>query len=111
MELATKYDVRPVFLADWVDVVFMHFEVDARALRHGVPLELDLFDGGSAYVTLVAFTQKRLRPRWGGRIGRWLSAPVGEHEFLNVRTYVRVRSEAGIYFIAEWIPNALARVL
>jgi uncharacterized protein YqjF (DUF2071 family) len=102
--------VKPMFLANWVDVVFMHFEVDAARLGREVPVELDLWEG-KALVTLVAFTQQRLRPRWGGRLSEWMSGPVGEHEFLNVRTYVRVGGERGIYFLAEWIPNALARVI
>jgi uncharacterized protein YqjF (DUF2071 family) len=35
--------------------------------------------------------------------------PVAQHEFLNVRTYVRVGADRGIYFIVEWVPNALAQ--
>jgi uncharacterized protein YqjF (DUF2071 family) len=107
---AARHRVRPIFIADWVDVLFMHFEVDPTALSRQVPVELDLHEG-NAYVSLVAFTQKRLRPQWGGRFSEWLSAPLGEHEFLNVRTYVRVAGERGIYFLVEWIPNRLARAL
>jgi len=107
-------DVRGLFLADWSDVVFMHFEVDEAVLRRSVPLELDLYHG-KAYVSLVAFTQKRLRPRWGGRLAEWLSRPVGEHEFLNVRTYVRGRGrgqdERGVYFLVEWISSRMARAI
>ena len=101
---------RPMFLADWTDVLFIHFRVNPDVLTREVPVELDLFDG-NAYVSLVAFTQQRLRPRWGGRFTQFLSTPLGEHEFLNVRTYVRFRGERGIYFLVEWIPNRLARVI
>ena len=38
-----------------------------------VPMELDRFDG-DAYVSLVAFTQARLRPVIAGRWLEWLSA-------------------------------------
>src|SRR5206468_5090839 len=69
--------------------------------------ELDLRDG-QAYVSLVAFTQRRLRPAFGGRVAAMLASPLADHAFLNVRTYVRHRGEAGIFFIAEWIPNRLA---
>src|SRR6185369_13119824 len=63
---------------------------------------------GSAYVSLVAFTQSRLRPIWGGRLAEMLSAPLAQHEFLNVRTYVRHEDEQGIFFMTEWIPNRVA---
>jgi len=100
----------PIFLADWLNVLFVHFEVDRDHLADQVPLELDLHEG-KAYVSIVAFTQKRLRPRFGGRIAEWLSRPLAEHEFLNVRTYVRVGSDRGIYFMVEWVPNALAKLI
>jgi uncharacterized protein YqjF (DUF2071 family) len=106
---------RPLFLADWERVVFVHFAVDPAALRPLVPFELDLHDG-RAYVSLVAFTQRNLRPalgagtRLGAALARPLAAlgrPLAEHEFFNVRTYVRRGGERGIYFLAEWIPNRL----
>jgi uncharacterized protein YqjF (DUF2071 family) len=98
---------RPVLLADWTDVLMVHFPVDPEVLQPHVPFELDLFRG-RAYVSLVAFTQRRLRPRVGGKLAAIASAPLAEHEFLNVRTYVRHGGERGIYFLAEWIPNRLA---
>jgi len=98
---------RPVLLADWTDVLMVHFPVDPKVLQPHVPFELDLFHG-RAYVSLVAFTQRRLRPRMGGRLAAVASRPLAEHEFLNVRTYVRRGAERGIYFLAEWIPNRLA---
>src|SRR5437016_3224059 len=97
----------PLFFADWLDVVFVHFRVDAARLQAAVPLELDRY-AGDAFVSLVAFTQDRLRPARGGRFAQWLATPLGRHEFLNVRTYVRYGQTRGIYFIAEWIPNRLA---
>ncbi len=96
-----------MFTADWLDVIFVHFRVDAARLARRVPLELDLYDG-DAYMSLVAFTQSRLRPTMGGRLGEMLAAPLAHHEFLNVRTYVRHDDDRGIFFIAEWIPNRVA---
>jgi uncharacterized protein YqjF (DUF2071 family) len=75
-----------------------------------VPFELDTFKG-DAYVSVVAFTQSRLRPVIGGRITAMMSAPLAEHEFLNLRAYVRVNGEPAIYFISEWIPNRLAALI
>jgi hypothetical protein len=97
----------PLFVADWDDVAFVHFAFERSALQPLVPFELDLFDG-TAYVSLVAFTQRRLRPRRGGRLAAALSTPLATHEFLNVRTYVRHAGERGIYFLCEWVPNRLA---
>src|SRR5687767_4543762 len=98
---------RPLFLADWTDVLFVHFAVDPAVLQPHVPFALDLFRG-RAYVSLVAFTQRNLRPRIGGRLAALLARPLATHEFLNVRTYVRCGRERGIYFLAEWIPNRSA---
>ena len=38
----------------------------------------------------------------------WLLRPIATHEFLNVRTYVEHDGEPGIFFLAEWLPNALS---
>ncbi|HEY8666310.1 MAG TPA: DUF2071 domain-containing protein, partial [Tepidisphaeraceae bacterium] len=99
-----------VLRADWRDAAFLHFRVDPAALQPLVPFALDLRDG-LAYVSLVAFTQRRLRPKVAGRLAALLCRPLADHAFLNLRTYVRVHDEPGIYFLAEWIPNALAAYL
>src|SRR3989442_5779311 len=49
-----------------------------------------------------------LRPRIGGRLSAFLLSPLATHAYLNVRRYVRCRGEAGIYFLAEWLPNPLS---
>src|SRR5688572_19459462 len=97
----------PLFLADWVDTMMVHLEVDPAAIQHATPFPIDLFDG-RAFVSLVFFTMRRMRPRLGGRIGEWLMRPIATHEFLNVRTYVNCNGERGIHFLAEWLPNAFS---
>jgi hypothetical protein len=97
----------PLFLADWDRVLMIHFEVDADVLQREVTFELDLRDG-RAFVSLVAFTMRGMRPRIGGRLAAWLFRPIATHDFLNVRTYVRHGGEAGIHFLAEWLSNRLA---
>src|SRR3954466_8875170 len=77
----------PMFYARWDRAVFIHYAADPATLQREVPFELDLRDG-RAFVSLVAFTLVRMRPRIGGRIGEWLLKPIATHEFLNVRTYV-----------------------
>src|SRR5438093_912692 len=81
----------PLFLGDWVDAVFIHYEVDAKVLQTEVPFELDLWEG-RAFVSLVAFTMRRLRPRSGGRLAEALFKPLACTGYLNVRTYTRHRT-------------------
>ncbi len=101
---------RPLFVADWLNAMFIHLRVDRSILQAALPMELDTFDG-DAYVSLVAFTQDRLRPRIGGRISALLSRPLARHPFFNLRTYVRHGGARGIFFLAEWIPNRLAALI
>ena len=97
----------PMFYARWDRAVFIHYEADAATLQRDVPFDLDLREG-RAFVSIVAFTLARMRPRIGGRLGEWLFKPIATHEFLNVRTYVQHRGEPGIYFLAEWLSNPLS---
>ena len=90
--------------------VFIHYRVEAAALQPCVPFELDLREGW-AYVSFVAFTMERMRLNVVGRAAAWLTRPIATHPLLNLRTYVRHRGEAGIYFLAEWLPNPLSVML
>jgi uncharacterized protein len=96
-------------LCDWLDVVFVHFAVTPSALQPQIPFELDVRDG-LAYVSAVAFDMKRMRLANAGRLAAWLASPLGNHGFLNLRTYVRHEGETGIYFLAEWMPNLINRI-
>jgi uncharacterized protein len=97
----------PLFLAGWVRTLFIHFEVDADRLQREVPFPLDLRDG-KAYVSLVAFTMRGMRFRFGGKAPSLLTKPISTHDFLNVRTYVNHNGERGIFFITEWLSNWLS---
>ncbi len=97
----------PLFYATWDQAVMIHYEADPAALQSCVPFPLDLRNG-RAFVSLVAFTLRRMRPKRGGRLTEWLLTPIATHEFLNVRTYVRVNGEPGIFFLAEWLSNAIS---
>jgi len=99
-----------LFVADWDRVLMIHFEVEADSLQRAVPFELDLI-ANRAFITIVAFTMRHLRPQTGGRLAAWLLKPIATHEFLNVRTYVRHGGETGIFFLAEWLPNQLSVAL
>jgi len=100
----------PLLFSDWDRALFMHFEVEPGALQAAVPFKLDLHEG-KAYVSLVAFTMRRMRPLLGGQMTEWCFKPMATHELLNLRTYVCHRGEPGIYFLAEWIPNRLSAFL
>jgi uncharacterized protein len=103
-------DGRPLFLGNWERVMFIHYETDANVLQKQIPFELDLWQG-VAVVSVVAFSMRRLRPAFGGRLTERLFLPIANHEFLNVRTYVRPGGQAGIYFMAEWVNNPLSLLL
>jgi uncharacterized protein YqjF (DUF2071 family) len=94
----------PLFLADWLEVTMLHFEVDLRRLRRTTPLEIDCFEG-RAFVTLVAFRMANLRLRRLPNLTAWLFRPFTTSRFLNLRTYVKSGGEAGIQFLAEWLSN------
>jgi uncharacterized protein YqjF (DUF2071 family) len=100
----------PMFVADWDRVLMIHFSVDAKQLQHDVPFELDLWDG-HAFVSLVAFTMRGMRPAFGGRLTSWVFRPLATHDFLNMRTYVRKGRDTGIHFLAEWVSSRLALAL
>ena len=100
----------PAFFADWLDVLFIHFTVDPAALQPDVPFELDLH-GGQAFVSLVLFDARRVRPCFGGPVMRAACRRIAEHSFLNVRTYVRVTDEPGICFLTEWVDSRIDALL
>lgn len=105
---------RAWFQAGWMRALMLHYALPPEVLAPMVPFALDL-RGGSAWVSLVFFTQERLRPalraEWAQHCAEVFSAPLARHGFLNVRTYVRVNGEPGIYFLSEHIPNPLAVLL
>jgi hypothetical protein len=97
----------PLFYANWDNVLFIHYEIEPDGLQRGIPYPLDLYHG-RAFVSLVAFTMRGMRPRFGGTLSALLFKPIATHHFLNVRTYVRHKDEAGIYFMREWLSNRMA---
>jgi uncharacterized protein YqjF (DUF2071 family) len=107
--LVSKF-AEPLFLARWDRAVFINYSADPAVLQRQVPFELDLYEG-QAFVSIVAFTLIRMRPRFGGAFSEWILKPIATHEFLNIRTYVRHEGEPGIFFLAEWLSNRLSVLL
>jgi uncharacterized protein YqjF (DUF2071 family) len=93
-----------VMTQTWCDLLFAHWRVNASEVRAKVPSEftLDLFDG-SAWLGIVAFHMTNAAPR-GVPALPWVS----EFPELNVRTYVRVADEPGIFFFSLDAGSALA---
>ncbi len=95
---------RPAIRMTWESVLFMHWPVPRAALRGLVPkpLEIDVFDG-TGWVGLVPFTM----PVVGST---WLPPIPTAHRFheCNVRTYVRLAGEPGVYFFSLDAASRLA---
>jgi uncharacterized protein len=100
----------PLFFANWERALFIHYEIDVTILQQQLPFELDLWNG-KAFVSLVAFIMRDMRPRIGGQFFAWLFKPIATHSFLNLRTYVKHDNEPGICFLTEWLSSRLSVAL
>jgi len=85
----------PIGFQRWQRLLFLHWFVSADALRAVVPeaLELDLL-GDTALVGIVPFVMRDIRPTW---FPQGLGFNFLE---LNLRTYVRLNGEPGVYFFS-----------
>ena len=101
-------DRRPVMYQEWHHLLFLHWDVPAEPLRALIPpgLELDTFEG-RAFVGLVPFTMRGIRPR------RLPSAPcLSNFHETNVRTYVhRDGRDPGVWFFSLDAANPAAVAL
>jgi uncharacterized protein YqjF (DUF2071 family) len=88
----------------WHDLLFAHWPIPAELLRTLVPsaLEIDLFEG-RAWLGIVAFEMTNVAPRMTPALP-WISA----FPEINVRTYVRMKDRAGVYFFSLDATNSLA---
>jgi uncharacterized protein YqjF (DUF2071 family) len=86
----------PLMRQTWKELLFLHWPVDAAALRPHVParLAIDTFDG-AAWIAIVPFTIR------GSRVTFAPSLPffTNFHE-LNVRTYVHLDGAPGVWFFS-----------
>lgn len=73
----------------------MHWEVPLEILRECVPadMEIDTFEG-RAYVSLVAFTMKKVRPKNLPSLSY-----ISDFHEINLRTYTINDNKKGVYFI------------
>ena len=85
-------DRRHTLDQDWRFLTFMHWRVDIEKLRPHVPegLEIDTFEG-YAYIGLVPFMMKHVRPSW------FVSTPgISNFPEFNIRTYVKKDGIEGV---------------
>jgi uncharacterized protein YqjF (DUF2071 family) len=88
----------------WNDFLFMHWAVDADAMRALVPEPLDLhLHDGACYVGIIPFHMTDVRPRGTVNIPGISAFPE-----LNVRTYVSYQGRPGVYFLSLEAHNRLA---
>jgi uncharacterized protein len=88
----------------WHDLLFMHWPVEAEALRPLIPpaLSLDTFDG-SAWLGVVPFGMTGVRPRFLPAVPRLSTFPE-----INLRTYVTAEDKPGIWFFSLDAHNPVA---
>ncbi|MEP6570184.1 MAG: DUF2071 domain-containing protein [Acidobacteriota bacterium] len=104
MKLHERPPGRPIMYQKWGKLLFMHWRIDEQVLRPLIPapLEIDTFDG-SAWIGVVPFTMWNIR-------ALFLPTIPGASAFheLNVRTYVRHRDVASVWFLSLDAANKLA---
>jgi uncharacterized protein len=87
----------------WDSVLLLHFRVAAAALGPLVPPQLTVEEADdSAWVSLVPFRMRNVRPRYLPAIG-----PLSNFTELNVRTYVRAAGKPGVFFLGIQARGAL----
>jgi len=92
----------------WAELLFLHWEVPAAALRPLVHrrLELDTFEG-RAFVTITPFTVRGARLR-----GLPPIPPLADFDEINVRTYVRLGgADPAVWFFSLDAASAMAAAI
>jgi len=105
---ARRPDRHAVMHQKWRSLLFLHWALPPEAVRPLLPpsLDLDLFEG-QAYVGLVPFTMRGIRPSLLPAVP-WLS---NFHE-TNVRTYVHNKGrDPGVWFFSLDAANPVAVLL
>jgi uncharacterized protein len=91
-----RADAKTAGQQSWRSLLFMHWPVRPERLRSLVPsrLTLDTFEG-MAYVSITPFTVRRARVR-----GLPPIPGTAAFDEVNVRTYVRLDGEPGVWFFS-----------
>ena len=96
----------PILLQKWEKLSFMHWRVDKEIINKHIPkdLSLDLYDN-VAYIGVIPFMMKNVRPRWG------FSVPfISNFPEFNIRTYVKKGNIKGVFFITLDAQSIITRI-
>jgi uncharacterized protein YqjF (DUF2071 family) len=95
---------RWIYYQEWNNAVFLHWKVPPDILRSIVPkaLEIDQI-GGTGFVSLVAFSMERIRPRFLPSLSF-----ISNFEEINLRTYVVKDGKPGVFFLSIEAGNPLS---
>lgn len=96
-----------LYYQEWNRALFLHWAVPGELVRGCVPpqLAIDTFEG-NCYISLVAFTMEKIRPRGLPSIG-FLS----NFDEINVRTYIDHGNKKGVYFMNIEASKSIAAFL
>lgn len=100
----TRPLIYPAGYHTWSNLLFLHWRVSPDLLRPLLPngVEIDEFDG-SAWVGLVPFHMSGVRPWWAPAV-----PGISEFHETNVRSYVVVNGEPGVWFFSLDASQSLA---
>ncbi|MGL4631571.1 MAG: YqjF family protein [Leadbetterella sp.] len=92
------------YYQEWNRAVFFHWKIPQDVLRMHVPekLILDTFEG-DCYVSLVAFTMEKIRPRYVPAVSF-----ISDFDEINLRTYIDNDNKKGVYFLSIEAGKALS---
>ena len=83
------------YYQEWNNALFFHWTIPFEILRKYVPdnFNIDTFDG-NCYVSLVAFTMQKIRPKYLPSISF-----ISDFDEINLRTYIDNDNKKGVYFL------------
>lgn len=95
-----------ILLQSWENLSFLHWRVDKEILIQHIPkhLTLDLYRN-EAYIGIIPFMMKNVRPRWG------VSVPfISNFPEFNIRTYVKFKNIKGVFFLTLDAQSIITRI-
>ncbi|WP_298653697.1 DUF2071 domain-containing protein [uncultured Proteiniphilum sp.] len=85
-----------IYYQEWNNALFLHWTIPFDILRKCVPSDLliDTFEG-NCYISLVAFTMEKTRPKFLPSIDY-----ISNFDGINLRTYIDHNDKKGVYFLS-----------
>lgn len=99
------------YYQEWNNALFLHWKVSTEELTKLIPnnISVDTF-GGESWISLVAFTMEKIRPRFLPSV-----STISSFHEINVRTYLTQGNKQGVYFLnieaEKQISSFIARLL